>query len=80
MHKVLIIARWEYLTRIRSKWFIISTLIIPLVLVAFMFIPSLLVGEPGMEMKIVGLIDASGIIGADFESSISAEYRLKDGQ
>ncbi|MGC9364097.1 MAG: ABC transporter permease [Fidelibacterota bacterium] len=80
MPKILIIAKWEYLTRIRSKWFVISTLIIPLVLVAFMFIPALMVEESGMSLKILGLIDDSGRIGPHFDAVISAEYQLKDGQ
>ncbi|MBU0711542.1 ABC transporter permease [bacterium] len=80
MHKLFLIARWEYMTRIRSKWFIISTLIIPLVLVAFMFLPALVMQDTGTDTKILALIDASGEMSAEFEAAISEQYHLKNGQ
>jgi len=80
MNKLFLIARWEYLTRIRSKWFIISTLIIPLVLVAFMFLPAMVMQDSGTDTRIVALIDVSGEIGAEFETAIYEQYRLKNGQ
>ncbi len=80
MRSLFIIARWEYLTRIRSKWFIISTLIIPLVLFAFMFVPTLMMDDTGTEMKIIAMIDETGRLGQKFEADIYSRYELKDGQ
>ncbi|MDO9549008.1 MAG: ABC transporter permease [Candidatus Marinimicrobia bacterium] len=80
MHKLFLIARWEYMTRIRSKWFIISTLIIPLALVAFMFLPTLVMQDSGTDTKILALIDASGGMSKEFEAVISERYHLKNGQ
>ena len=68
------------MTRIRSKWFIISTVIIPLVLVAFMFLPTLVMQDSGTDTQIVALIDVSGEMSAEFESVIYKQYHLKNGQ
>jgi len=80
MHKLFLVAHWEYMTRIRSKWFIISTLIIPLILVAFMFLPALVMQDTGTNTKILALIDASGKMSGEFEVVISQRYHLKNGQ
>ena len=80
MDKLFLVARWEYMTRIRSKWFIISTVIIPLVLVAFMFLPTLVMQDSGTDTQIVALIDVSGEMSAEFESVIYKQYHLKNGQ
>jgi ABC-2 type transport system permease protein len=80
MRNIFVIARWEYITRIRSKWFIISTLIIPIVLVGFMFLPALVMESPGSEMKLIALIDGTHELNDRFEQIIYDRYQLKDGQ
>ena len=79
MRKLFLIACWEYKTRIRSKWFIISTLIIPLVLVVFMFLPALVMQDTGTDTKIIALIDESGEMSCEFEVVLSQRYLLKNG-
>ena len=37
MKPVWLVARWEYLTRIRSKFFLISTVLMPLLIVGMTF-------------------------------------------
>ena len=45
MNKLFIIIRREYLTRVKSKGFIIGTLLTPLLLVALLLLPSFLIGR-----------------------------------
>lgn len=80
MYKLFLIARWEYMTRIRSKWFIISTLIIPLVLIAFIFLPALVMQDSGSETRTLALIDATGEMAVEFETILTQRYQLKNGQ
>jgi ABC-2 type transport system permease protein len=75
MRNIFVIARWEYITRIRSKWFIISTLIIPIVLVGFMFLPALLMESTGSEMKLIALIDGTHELSDKFEEIIYDRYQ-----
>lgn len=74
------VIRWEYLTRIRSKWFIISTLMMPLLLIGFMFLPSFIMTKADTGIKIIGLIDATGDFSRQFENLLRERYELKDGQ
>jgi hypothetical protein len=57
MKNILIIARWEYLTRLRSKWFIISTLIMPLIILGSMFIPTAIMTSGDTESRLIAIVD-----------------------
>jgi len=80
MRNIFIIAKWEYLNRIRSKWFIISTLIIPLILIGSIFLPGLLLDIEGSETQLLALVDAAGEFGEKFEEIIYDRFTLKNGQ
>jgi ABC-2 type transport system permease protein len=57
--KVWAITRREYLERVRTRWFLISTFGLPLVLVALMFFPNYLISRDGSRDSAisVGVID-----------------------
>ncbi len=79
MGSILKVATWEYLTRIKSKWFIISTLLVPLVMIGSMIIPSMFITGLDTESKIVGVVDSTGFLGFKLEKSLTDLYRLKNG-
>jgi len=79
MKNVLAVMRWEYLTRIRSKWFIISTVIIPLIILASMFIPTLIMTGPDTEIKVIAIVDATQHLGGIVDKTLGEKYKLKDG-
>jgi ABC-2 type transport system permease protein len=80
MRNIFIIAKWEYLNRIRSRWFIISTLIIPLILIGSIFLPGLFLDIEGSETQLLALVDATGEFGEKFEELIYDRFTLKNGQ
>ncbi|MEE1099595.1 MAG: ABC transporter permease, partial [Alistipes sp.] len=57
----IIIAR-EFNERVRKKSFIITTILVPLFMVALMIVPSLLMLYSSSDMKEIAVIDNSGII------------------
>lgn len=59
MNKILIVIKREYFTRVRSKAFIIGTVLSPLFLVGLMVLPSLLAMKSGGERHIQ-VLDQSG--------------------
>ncbi|MCW3125305.1 MAG: hypothetical protein JWO03_963 [Bacteroidetes bacterium] len=63
MNKILIIIRREYITRIRKKSFIISTLLAPLGFFALIMF-SILMSNYSGSSKQVGIIDDSGLFAA----------------
>ncbi|MFH1214207.1 MAG: ABC transporter permease, partial [Candidatus Neomarinimicrobiota bacterium] len=78
MRNILIISRWEYLTRIRSKWFIISTLVMPLIIVASMFIPTAVMTSADHETRLIAVVDETGQFGDRFQRRLEQNYTLKD--
>ncbi len=77
MNKINVIIRHEYLKRIRSKWFIISTLLGPLGMALIIGLPILvaaLAGD-GSEGK-VAILDRSSSIGASVVAADTGKYEL----
>lgn len=57
----IIIAR-EYLERVKRKSFIITTLLMPLLMVALMVLPGVITALTGPEEQLIAVIDDSGVI------------------
>jgi len=60
MRKTLTVIRKEYLERVRSKSFLISTIIGPVIMSLIVILPALLAESGGEEARTVGVIDPSG--------------------
>lgn len=60
LRDMLVIARREFLERVRSKWFVVMTLLGPIGMVAMVLVPSLLIGNG--EGSKVEIVDQSGVI------------------
>lgn len=59
-----VIARREFAERVRSKWFVIGTLIGPIGMVALVAIPALL-ARAGADTVSIQVLDRTGRVGAD---------------
>ncbi|MBI3194343.1 MAG: ABC transporter permease, partial [Ignavibacteriae bacterium] len=57
MNKAWMVARWEYIEKVKSKAFIISLIITPLLMVAMGVVPSLLALKEDFDSRIIGIID-----------------------
>jgi ABC-2 type transport system permease protein len=68
--RVFAVARREYLERVRSKAFLISTILGPTLLAAFMIAPILLTRQRGRPLH-VAVLDASGVLGAEVGESLA---------
>jgi ABC-2 type transport system permease protein len=55
--RVLTVARREFLARVRSRWFLFSTLVIPLLFVGAMVLPAILVDRSTSEPKPLLIVD-----------------------
>lgn len=79
MNKILVIARWEFLERIRRKSFIISMIILPLLVIAFSLLPSFLLNK-GEDFPLpLGIVDFTDKYDKDFSSELVQQY-LPNGQ
>ena len=77
MNKIGVIISHEYRTRVRAKWFIVSTLLAPLGLALVIAVPviaAILAGD-GTEGKIA-LVDRTGLIASTVVASDTARFEL----
>jgi ABC-2 type transport system permease protein len=75
MNTIAVIIAHEYTTRVRSKWFIIATLLGPLAMLVMVTVPilaTMLAGD-GTEGK-VAIIDRSGIVASELVAADSSLY------
>ncbi len=79
MNKILTIARWEYLEKVKTKTFIISLIITPLIIIMFSLLPTLLTQKEDQRTKIIGVVDTSGIYFHRLTDELE-QYKLDDNQ
>jgi ABC-2 type transport system permease protein len=77
MRKILAVIKREYLQIVRTKGFIIGTVLGPVAMAALIFIPMLIAMASGGEKKTVGVIDTTGEIFADLDQKL--DYKMSDG-
>lgn len=80
MNKAFTVARFEYLEKVRSKAFLISLFLMPLIMIAFGIVPSLLASRPDTEPRTIGVIDYSGEILEPLSKLLEERYKLPNGQ
>jgi ABC-2 type transport system permease protein len=78
MDKLWLIIKREYLTRVKKKSFILITLLSPIIMVAMMALPALLVVfAGGDEQKSIAVKDESGIFVNNIKSSDRVNFTLE---
>ncbi len=78
--KFLQVARWEYMEKVKSKAFLISLFLTPIIMIAAGLIPSLLMTRPDTESIVIGIIDQSGMIYQPLERALVEKYKLPNGK
>ena len=79
MRKIFTIANWEFLERVKRKSFLISMVIMPLLIVGFSLLPSLLLNDVKDSPLPIGLIDFTGEFSRELSSELSVNV-LPDRQ
>ena len=79
MKKIITISLWEYLEKVKTKAFILSLIITPLLIITVTLLPSLLIQEDGPKVEVIGIIDTSGIYFNYLEEEFQ-KYKLPNGQ
>ncbi len=79
MSKVLAVARWEYVEKVKSKAFLIGLLITPVIMLAMGFLPMMFVTQEDTTTKVLGIIDRSGVVGDQFRVRMETKYKLSNG-
>lgn len=79
MQKILTIAKWEFLEKVKTKAFIISLVITPLIIIAFSVLPTLLSGKEELRTKAIGVVDASNEYFKELTNELES-YRIDKDQ
>ncbi len=77
MNKILLVLRREYFTRVRNKTFILSTILLPLFFVGFIFASAYLSLKSEDHQKIA-VLDENGIFKSSFESDNVVTYEFPE--
>lgn len=75
MNKIWLVIKREYLTRVRNKTFILSTILLPLFLIGFIF-ASAYFSIKSTEKQKVAVSDSNGIFKNSFQSSDLISYEF----
>jgi ABC-2 type transport system permease protein len=78
--KYLDVARWEFMEKVKSKAFIISLILMPVIMVVFGVLPGLLASKPDDKPISIGMIDETGKILQPLSAKLDEKYKLPDGR
>ena len=72
LRAIFVVARRELLERVRTKWFVIMTLVGPIGMVAMVVVPALIANSSTAGTK-AEIVDRSGVLGAPLAASLATE-------
>ena len=78
MSPIALIAQSEYLRRVRSKWFVGTTLLAPALAVAVFAVPVVLLSSTGEsdEVRTVAVIDRTGVLADSIAAAAPPSYEI----
>jgi ABC-2 type transport system permease protein len=79
MTKAFVVAKWEYLEKVKSKAFLIGLFVTPMIMVGMGVLPGLLSSTADDETKAIGVIDMNGDYLAPLAEQLG-KFKLPNGQ
>lgn len=79
MNKALIVAKWEFLEKIKSKAFLFSLILMPIIIVGMGVLPGLLATKEDDRTLTLGVIDETNSLVVRLSDRIAEKYRKEDG-
>lgn len=77
-NKIYLVIKREYLSRVRRKSFIISTILMPLLFVGLMALPAIVATLSGPENKKIAIVDRTGYISRAFLGNETMQFEVSD--
>ncbi len=71
--KIALVVKREFIERVRTKWFIISTILVPVFLGAMMFIPMFLSTMSSTDALKIAVVDETGSLYQAIDAALSSE-------
>jgi ABC-2 type transport system permease protein len=60
LKKIFAVARWEFVEKVKTRSFVISLILTPIIILTFSVIPALLANEESESTKVIGVINTEG--------------------
>ena len=81
MNQIWNIVKWEFMNRVKSKLFLITTFLLPFFMGGMMYLPTLLMDMEPEETTEIGLVFEDDILDLTerFQTQMSSIHKLKDG-
>ncbi len=79
MNKILAVAQWEFIEKVKTKAFIIGLFMTPLIMSIFIVIPSLLADKGDEKTKLFGVIDRTNLLTQPINDRLLEKYTLGKG-
>jgi len=76
--KLLLIIQREYLTRLKSKIFVVSTILAPIVMILLLVLPTLIQTMSGDRVRQFLVYDETGAVGQELVAGDSVYYQMTD--
>ena len=78
MSNISIIIQREFNERVRKKSFIITTLLMPVLMIALMASPALIMQYSRGDEKVIAVVDDSGLVAPKLENSEEIAFETTD--
>ncbi len=79
-NKALQVALWEFLEKVKTKAFVISLVLMPVIMVGFGILPTILSMKEDEKPIVIGIIDATGTLAGPLAMELDQKYKLSDGE
>ena len=81
MKQVWTIVKWEFINRVKTKLFLITTFLLPFFMGAMLYLPTILMDLEPEELTEIGLVYEDGLdtLVERFQSQVAMSHRLKNG-
>jgi len=80
IRKIISVARWEFIEKVKTKAFIISLIITPLFMILMSVVPTLLMTKPDTTTTKIGIIDETGEVASVLNKVMFEKFKLPDGK
>lgn len=74
------VARWEFIEKVKTKAFIISLLMLPIIIGVFAVLPGILASKADNQTRNIGVIDQTDSLTSLIATKLNEKYTLPDGR
>ena len=79
LDKTLAVARWEFIEKAKTRAFLISLLMMPLIMSVFVVLPGLLASKDDAKTRVYAIVDQTNELAPKISHELDRQYKLPGG-